>query len=74
MPKEHENREEILDIYRTLCRGYLKVQDPDGMWHQVLTMKESYEETSCTAMFIYGFAKGVKMAGIQTGRHTERRP
>ena len=37
------------------------------MWHQVLTMKESYEETSCTAMFIYGFAKGVKMAGTQTG-------
>lgn len=66
MPKEHENREEILDIYRTLCRGYLKVQDPDGMWHQVLTMKESYEETSCTAMFIYGFAKGVK-----NGWHTD---
>ncbi|MDU0205359.1 glycoside hydrolase family 88 protein [Paenibacillus sp. MAH-36] len=27
---------------------------------QVLTDAESYEETSCTAMFIYGFAKGIR--------------
>lgn len=60
MPEDYEGREEILEIYRTLCRGYLNVQDPDGMWHQVLTMEESYEETSCTAMFVYGFAKGVR--------------
>ncbi|MEC0267393.1 glycoside hydrolase family 88 protein [Paenibacillus anseongense] len=32
----------------------------NGLWHQVLTDAESYEETSCTAIFIYGFAKGIR--------------
>lgn len=30
------------------------------MWRQVLTFSDSYKETSCTAMFIYGFARGVR--------------
>ena len=60
MPKSHRDYEAVLSIYRTLCAGYLKLQDADGMWHQVLTMEESYQETSCTAMFAYGFAKGVQ--------------
>ena len=29
------------------------------MWHQVLDHPESYEESSCTAMFIIGLARGV---------------
>ncbi len=29
------------------------------MWHQVLNHPESYEESSCTAMFILGIARGV---------------
>lgn len=60
MPLEHEKREEMLAIYRKLCNGYLALQGEEGMWHQVLTMPSSYEETSCTAMFIYGFARGIR--------------
>ena len=29
-------------------------QDPSGMWHQVLDHPETFEETSCTAMFTLG--------------------
>ncbi len=29
------------------------------MWHQVLDHPDSYEETSCTAMFVLGIARGV---------------
>lgn len=60
MPKEHKDRQEILSIYQTLCEGYRKLQDEEGMWHQVLTFPDSYRETSCTAMFIYGFSRGVR--------------
>ncbi len=59
LSKEHERYDEILKIYNTLCEGYFKLQDSNGMWHQVLTMESSYPETSCTAMFVYSFAYGV---------------
>lgn len=60
MPEDKPERDEILDIYRSLCEGYRKLQGEDGMWRQVLTFSDSYKESSCTAMFIYGFARGVR--------------
>lgn len=60
MPKEDAERDEILSIFCRLCEGYLRLQGDEGMWHQVLTIPDSYPETSCTAMFIYGFARGVR--------------
>lgn len=60
LPDEFSGKDEILSIFRKLCRGYLKLQGEEGMWHQVLTFSDSYQETSCTAMFIYGFARGVR--------------
>lgn len=60
LPPNHPDYEEIRLIYRTLCKGYLALQDQEGMWHQVLTRKDSYPETSCTAMFVYAFSRGVR--------------
>lgn len=60
LPMTHPRFDDILAIYRKLCRGYVALQDNEGMWHQVLTMPESYPETSCTAMFIYAFSKGAR--------------
>ncbi|WP_248924243.1 glycoside hydrolase family 88/105 protein [Paenibacillus hamazuiensis] len=60
LPEEHEHREALLAFYRELCEGYLRLQGASGLWHQVLTDPESYEETSCTSMFIYAFAKGIR--------------
>lgn len=60
LPQDHPSREPLLEFYRELCEGYLKLQGQNGLWHQVLTDPESYEETSCTAMFTYAFAKGVR--------------
>lgn len=60
LPATHPKREFLLSFYKTLCKAYLSCQDENGMWHQVLNMKESYPETSCTAMFICAFARGVR--------------
>ncbi|NLO38131.1 MAG: hypothetical protein GX115_01455 [Ruminiclostridium sp.] len=60
LPQDHHQRTQLLEFYRELCEGYLKLQGQNGLWHQVLTDPESYEETSCTAMFTYAFAKGVR--------------
>lgn len=58
LPKDHKNYGEILEFYNDFCEGILKLQDETGLWHQVLTHKDSYLETSCTAMFTYTFARG----------------
>ena len=65
MPDNDPEREEILEIFQTLCGGYLKLQGKEGMWHQVLTFPHSFQETSCTAMFIYGFARGVRYGWLK---------
>ena len=54
----------MIAFYRELCDGYLALQDEGGMWHQVLTHPDSYPETSCTAMFVYAFARGVRFGWL----------
>jgi unsaturated rhamnogalacturonyl hydrolase len=65
LPKGHSNYKDILCFYRELAAGYLRLQGKSGLWHQVLTDPESYEEASCTSMFIYGFALGVRHGWLQ---------
>lgn len=60
MPREHPKHETLLEIFRRLSAGYAALQDERGYWHQVLTDLTSYEETSCTAMFIYAMSKGIR--------------
>ncbi|MBY0147006.1 glycoside hydrolase family 88 protein [Neobacillus niacini] len=64
LPEHHEHYQEILAFYRQFAEGCLKVQGSHGLWHQVLTDPESYEESSCTSMFIYAFANGVRFGWI----------
>lgn len=60
LDKNHPKHASILALFRTLSEGYLRLQGPNGMYHQILTRKDSYEESSCTAMFACGFARGVR--------------
>ncbi|MDI9481611.1 MAG: glycoside hydrolase family 88 protein [Bacillota bacterium] len=64
LPESHNDYMQLLGFYKELCEGYLKLQGKNGLWHQVLTDPESYEETSCTAMFTYAFAKGVRFGWL----------
>jgi rhamnogalacturonyl hydrolase YesR len=65
LPETHWRRPFLLDFFRTLASGYLACQDESGMWHQVLTMKDSYIETSCTAMFICAFCRGLRLGWFE---------
>ncbi|SDC24063.1 Rhamnogalacturonyl hydrolase YesR [Paenibacillus sp. UNCCL117] len=64
MPESHELRAELVAFYRELCEGYLRLQGRHGLWHQVLTDPESYEEASCTSMFLYAFARGARFGWL----------
>lgn len=65
LPENHKLRPELLAFFNTLSEGYLALQGENGLWHQVLTDKDSYEESSCTAMFTYAFARGVRFGWLK---------
>ncbi len=65
MPENDPLRPQVLAILRQQIAGLEKVQAPDGMWRQVLDEPQSWEETSCTAMFAYGIARAVNRGWIE---------
>lgn len=60
LPEEHPEREKLQEMFRTLSAGYLAHQSEEGLWRQVINEPDAYLETSCTAMFIYAYARGVR--------------
>jgi unsaturated rhamnogalacturonyl hydrolase len=52
-------------VARKLARGLAATQDREGMWHTVLDEPESYQETSATAMFVYGLLKLKRLGVLQ---------
>ncbi len=65
MPHNHKLREALTGFYNELATGYLALQGENGLWHQLLTHPDSYEETSCTAMFAYGLARGLRLGFLK---------
>lgn len=68
MPEDHRDRGELLAFFRDFSEGLLARQGKNGLWHQVLTDEASFEETSCTSMFIYAFARGVRFGWLDKPR------
>lgn len=59
MPQNHPDRPKILQQYQLFCFGLLQFQAKNGMWHQLINRSDSYLESSATAMFVYGLARGI---------------
>jgi rhamnogalacturonyl hydrolase YesR len=64
MPANYPNRTNLLNILRRHIAGIETVQAADGMWHQVVDRSDSYEESSCTAMFTYAITRAVNRGWI----------
>lgn len=60
MPESHPDRPALIDILKKHVAGVKKLQKPSGLWPQVLDHPELWDETSCSAMFAYGIARGVR--------------
>lgn len=60
LPARHPQQAAIRKLFRAHMESLLRYQDSDGSWHQVLDKKESYKETSCTALFTLAMARGVR--------------
>lgn len=64
IPEDHPSREALLVFFREMCAGVAALQNDSGMWRQVLNRSDAYEEASCTAMFVYAFARGVRFGWL----------
>jgi len=60
MPENHPDRQALIDILKKHVAGVKKLQKPSGLWPQVLDHPELWDETSCSAMFAYSIARGVR--------------
>ena len=64
MPENDPLRPPLLEILRKQLAGLKQTEAPDGMWRQILDHPESWEETSCTAMFAYSIARAANRGWI----------
>jgi rhamnogalacturonyl hydrolase YesR len=61
--EDDPNRPLLLTKYQNMMAGLIACQDVNGMWYQVLDMSSdprNWVETSCTGMFVFALATGVK--------------
>jgi len=59
MPEDHPWRAELISILDKQIVGVSRYQNGNGMWNQLLDKPDSYDESSVTAMYVYGIAKGI---------------
>jgi unsaturated rhamnogalacturonyl hydrolase len=60
LPENHEHYQPIVDGYKKMMVALLQYQAEDGMWRQLIDVEKAWKETSCTGMFGYAMAMGVK--------------
>jgi unsaturated rhamnogalacturonyl hydrolase len=60
LPDDHDDRDELVEIFTDLCAAVLPLQDASGFWHNVLDDDQSALETSGTLMFAYAFREGIE--------------
>ncbi|MGX5690627.1 glycoside hydrolase family 88 protein [Arcticibacter tournemirensis] len=64
-PANHPGKKQLIDILGRFANAVQKVQDPkSGVWYDILDAplrKGNYFESSASSMFVYTFAKAVRM-------------
>ena len=59
LPHDHARRIELIGLLKAHVKGLAEYQSGSGLWHQLLDKNDSYIETSCSAMFVFGIAKAI---------------
>jgi len=60
LPEDHPQRARILDGYKKMMAALKQFQSPTGAWNQLIDDPTAWGESSCTAMFTFGMAEGVR--------------
>jgi unsaturated rhamnogalacturonyl hydrolase len=67
LPANHPKRQHLIDLLLRQIVGFARYQDVSGLWNQLLDKKDSYLETSASAMFTYTVARAVNEGWIPKG-------
>lgn len=71
LPEDSANRARIMSGYAMMMETLLPLQRTDGLWNQLVDRPEdvrNWGETSCSAMFAYAFATGIKRGWLPEDR------
>jgi unsaturated rhamnogalacturonyl hydrolase len=64
LPKNHPDRQKLIEMVRSLAKAYAKYQDPKtGLWYQIVdkpTVDGNWLETSSSSMYTYMLWMGVR--------------
>ncbi|MGQ8364398.1 glycoside hydrolase family 88/105 protein [Glaciecola sp. 1036] len=60
LPPQHPNYKAITQSYLRMVKTLTDTQAPSGMWRQLLTNPDSWEESSATAMFAWAILVGIQ--------------
>lgn len=59
LPKDHKLYKIVKDIFKNHLSAVLSFQGKNYLWRQVMDDTASFEETSCSAMFVIGICRGI---------------
>jgi rhamnogalacturonyl hydrolase YesR len=59
LPESHEGYNEVMSLLKKHIKGLTALQSGEGLWHQLLDRRDSYLETSATAIYIYAIARAI---------------
>lgn len=65
LPQNYPKRSLLLHLFQQQAAGIARYQSESGLWHQLLDKTDSYEETSCSAMFTFSMARGVNRGWLE---------
>lgn len=65
LPGNYPQRAQLIKLFRQEAEGIARYQSASGLWHQLLDKSDSYLETSCSAMFTFSIARGVKRGWLE---------
>lgn len=60
LPADHKAYAPLMKAYQKMMTALIHFQGSDGMWHQLLDDPGSFAESSCSGMFLFALATGLK--------------
>lgn len=64
LPNNHLQRDSVISLLSRNIKALAQYQGQNGLWHQLLDKRDSYQETSCSAMFTYSIALAINQGWI----------
>jgi rhamnogalacturonyl hydrolase YesR len=70
LPADHPQRAAILAQFKAHVAGLARLQDINGLWHQLLDRPDTYLETSASAMYVYSIALGINRGWLDAATYS----